>query len=447
MRNKILKVVSIIAMLAVPLPLMSMFDVLGTEQFLPLKYLIYFCFCWIPMLGGYFLELFKRKQTKPKKIALSKVLLFIGAVMAEVLALVGLSVADRLTKANTFTFMAVLSFLPSVLMWYLAGRKLTEKSFTDTFTFQWLAVYAVESFLCYIFASMQQAMMDYNQTFSDALSACRSLIAFMLIIMAMITVLLINQSNIETQINRRKNINLIVPRGLRSHNARMIIIVCSVILLLMLCKDIIVDFLNWIATTTLKIIDALLMNIEMYSAPIPDDETPDGLGELLSVGGSGFDVTLYLALIVAVVLIIVFRKKIAEFFRYMAGRLFKRLSAQDEKTYEDEGYTDYYETISIRKERIEQTTPTELLKSYKKEQNPTEKYRIGYRLFLMWMAKRSKKLSPAYTVEQQTDEASRLYMGKCDIEKISETYSDIRYNDKTADNGGEMDRLIEELYK
>ena len=43
--------------------------------------------------------------------------------------------------------------------------------------------------------------------------------------MALLTVLLINQSNIRSEIDRRRNTNLIVPKGLRLYNAKLIAIV------------------------------------------------------------------------------------------------------------------------------------------------------------------------------------------------------------------------------
>ncbi len=447
MRNKLLKICAAAAMLLVPLPIMSLFDVLSTEQFSPLKYLAYYCFCWLPIILGYLAARFRRNQSKPKALVLARITLAAGVVLLAVITPIGLKIAENITDEKLFTASAVLSLLPAVMTWYVLGIKLNEKSYSEVFTFPWLGAYLTESFLCYIFAAVQQMMDTISDSeLSLALSGCRSLIAVLLIIIAMLTVLLINQSNIDTQVNRRKNTNLIIPRGLRAHNARIIIIVCAVILALMLCKDMIAAFLEWIAQTTAKIADMLLMNIRMQTSQPENGSSDLSLGQLFS-NNEGVDILLYVVLAAAVIAVIALRKKIAALFRALAAKLFGKLSAPPENTADTENYTDYYESITEHKQRNERLSTSELLKKYKKESDPAEKYRIGYRLYLIWLSMRSKKLSPAFTVEEQSKEAARLYNGECDINEIAEKYSDIRYHDQTIDQTTDMDSLIEELYK
>ncbi len=447
MRNNVLKICAAAAMLLIPLPLLSLCDTISSELFRPLRYLTCYAACWLPTAAGFLTEKLKRSRTEPKKLFRARLLSVLCAAAFAVLTLVVLNIADGFTEEKLFNFGSCASLVAAVLMWYIVGMKLNERSFSDVFTFPWLAAYLTESFFCYIFAAFQQSMInDFYDGFSAALSSCCTLIAVQIIVMSMLTVLLINQSNIDAQIDRRKNVNLIVPRGLKAHNARLIITVCAVILILMLFKDAIAGFLAWIATTTAKIADMLLMNIRRQTAPMMEGSGEIRPGMMPGNSSGEHDIALYLALIAVVVLVIVFRKKIVVLFKFVANKVFGRLSKPNEAENDTEDYTDRYEVIYRRREKAENVSPSELLKRYKKEHDPVKKYRTGYRLYLMWLGKRSRKMSPSFTVEQQEKEADGLYFGECDIHKISDCYSDIRYDDSRSTEENEMNRLINELY-
>ena len=87
--------------------------------------------------------------------------------------------------------------MPSVIVWYLLGMSLKKNRFGDIFTPIWLGIYLVETFICYIFCCVMSADMEY-------LGASEHRISVLLVVMALLTVLLINQSNIRSEIDRRR---------------------------------------------------------------------------------------------------------------------------------------------------------------------------------------------------------------------------------------------------
>mgnify|MGYP000811258865 FL=1 len=152
---------------------------------------------------------------------------------------------------------------------------------------------------------------------------------------------------------------------------------------------------------TVKIIDTLLFNIRFLQTEqmTPEDtQLPDS--DILSAEGGSRDFLLYILVVVIVVLVIVFRKKILSLMRKIAGRIFGKYSVDDtvQEVYDD--YTDCYEELDIRQERIVNETDKDCLKRYRKAKDNNEKFRLGYRLYAMWLSKRSTEDISTKTVEQ-----------------------------------------------
>lgn len=441
MKNHLLKICATISMLIIPLPMMLMFDSAAFKEQNILRYLFYFLTAIPSVTAGYLLQKVRAMQTKPKKIFLMSLTMIITLVIMFIITCITVNSINESTEYSFNGTYVIFALLPAISLWFLLGIKLNRKSFSDVYTPLWLCIFMVETFLCYIFAFF---LKEDHPLMTDAQSA----MAYLVIIMALIVALLINQSNIETQINQRKNTNLIVPKGLKAYNAKLIIIVGAVILFTMLFRKIIADILWWLIQNTLRLIDSILQLIKMEtSAPItPDGTTPDS--PLLGIQEGGADFTIYIVFIIALVLAIIFRKKIFTFLKGIAMKIYNKFSAKETESFADENYVDYYEPIIQQSQIIKYETDADCLKRYKKEKDNTEKYRLGYRLYMMWLAKRNKGMTEKLTVEQQKSISKTTYHGNADIEKISDCYTEIRYNDCKADNDrlSVMDDLIKELY-
>ena len=222
------------------------------------------------------------------------------------------------------------------------------------------------------------------------------------------------------------------------------------ILAALMLKDYVAAGLTWLVKMTVKIIDTLLFNIRFLQTEqlTPDDtQLPDS--DILSAEGESRNFLLYILVIVIVVLVIVFRKKILSLMRKIAGRIFGKYSVDDtvQEVYDD--YTDSYEELDIRQERIVNETDKDCLKRYRKAKDNNEKFRLGYRLYAMWLSKRSTEDISTKTVEQHRIISEKLYHGTNNIGAFSDSYSKIRYDDEpaTADDILLSDNLINELYK
>lgn len=443
-KDFLMKCVAALAMLLIPLPLMFVFEVTAFKGFMLWHYPIYYAVAAISAASGYFLMCLRRSRHAPKTIFLVNTLMALTATVLVVLVAVVSSQINNVLGENGFNvFYFCVALMPSVIVWYLLGMSLKKNRFDDIFTPVWLGIYLVETFICYIFCCVMSADMEY-------LGASEHRISVLLVVMALLTVLLINQSNIRSEIDRRRNTNLIVPRGLRLYNAKLIAIVGAVILAALMLKDYVAAGLTWLAKMTVKIIDTLLFNIRFLQTEqmTPEDtQFPDS--DFLSADGGSRDFLLYILVVVIVVLVIVFRKKILSLMRKIAGRIFGKYSVDDtvQEVYDD--YTDSYEELDIRQERIVNETDKDCLKRYRKAKDNNEKFRLGYRLYAMWLSKRSTEDISTKTVEQHRLISEKLYHGTNNIGAFSDSYSKIRYDDEpaTADDILLSDSLINELYK
>ena len=443
-KDFLMKCVAALAMLLVPLPLMFVFEVTAFKGFMLWHYPIYYAVAAISAASGYFLMCLRRSRHTPKTIFLVNMLIALTATALVVLVAGGSSQINNVLGDNGFNvFYFCVALMPSVIVWYLLGMSLKKNRFDDIFTPIWLGIYLVETFICYIFCCVMSADMEY-------LGASEHRISVLLVVMALLTVLLINQSNIRSEIDRRRNTNLIVPKGLRLYNAKLIAIVGAVILAALMLKDYVAAGLTWLVKMTVKIIDTLLFNIRFLQTEqmTPEDtQLPDS--DILSAEGESRDFLLYILVVVIVVLVIVFRKKILSLMRKIAGRIFGKYSVDDtvQEVYDD--YTDSYEELDIRQERIVNETDKDCLKRYRKAKDNNEKFRLGYRLYAMWLSKRSTEDISTKTVEQHRIISEKLYHGTNNIGAFSDSYSKIRYDDEpaTADDILLSDSLINELYK
>lgn len=443
-KDFLMKCVAALAMLLVPLPLMFVFEVTAFKGFMLWHYPIYYAVGAIAVAFGYFLMCLRRSRHTPKTIFLINMLMALTATVLVVLVGVVSSQINNTLGENGFNvFYFCVALMPSVIVWYLLGMSLKKNRFDDIFTLVWLGIYLVETFICYIFCCAMSADMEY-------LGDSEHRISVLLVVMGLLTVLLINQSNIRSEIDRRRNTNLIVPKGLRLYNAKLIAIVGAVILAALMLKDYVAAGLTWLVKMTVKIIDTLLFNIRFLQTEqlTPEDtQLPDS--DIFSTEGGSRDFLLYILVIVIVVLVIVFRKKILSLFRKIAGRIFGKYSADDtvQEIYDD--YSDSYEELDIRQERIVNETDKDCLKRYRKAKDNNEKFRLGYRLYAMWLSKRSTEDISTKTVEQHRIISEKLYHGANNIGAFSDSYSKIRYDDEpaTADDIILSDNLINELYK
>lgn len=443
-KDFLMKCVAALAMLLVPLPLMFVFEVTAFKGFMLWHYPIYYAVAAIAAASGYFLMCLRRSRHTPKTIFLVNMLMALTATVLVVLVAVVSSQINNVLCENGFNvFYFCVALMPSVIVWYLLGMSLKKNRFDDIFTPIWLGIYLVETFICYIFCCVMSADMEY-------LGASEHRISVLLVVMALLTVLLINQSNIRSEIDRRRNTNLIVPKGLRLYNAKLIAIVGAVILAALMLKDYVAAGLTWLVKMTVKIIDTLLFNIRFLQTEqmTPEDtQLPDS--DFLSAEGGSRDFLLYILFVVIVVLVIVFRKKILSLFRKIAGRIFGKYSADDTVQEVDDDYTDSYEELDIRQERIVNETDKDCLKCYRKAKDNNEKFRLGYRLYAMWLSKRSTEDISTKTVKQHRIISEKLYHGTNNIGAFSDSYSKIRYDDEPATDDDILlsDSLINELYK
>lgn len=441
-RDFLLKLIAALAMLALPLPMMFLFETAAFEGFSLLRYPVYYAAAVIVCFIGFLVMKLHMKAHTKKELALSKTAIFLVALILEALAITAIVCLNGVV-AEYGGMRLCFALLPAALIWYVLGLKLAKDSFSDIFTLPWLAVYIVETVLCSLAGWIMSADYDYM---SFTFKAC----SYLLVAMSLITVLLVNQSNIQSQIAKRRNTSLIVPKGLRAYNAGLILIVGGIILAFLTLKDYIAAVIMWFVRITLKLIDMILSGLSYFkTGEITSTEQPVVPGGSLEESSSGHDIWLYLLFILLIVLIIVFRKKIIGFFRKLASRIFGRISADNLNVKNEDGFTDRYEHITVTSEKIRKEGRADTLKSYRKEKDTVKKYRLGYKLYMMWLAKRSRENLENMTATQHAKQAEKLYHGNTDTNRLAQAYTAVRYGDKPPTDDGirDMQALIDELYR
>lgn len=261
--------------------------------------------------------------------------------------------------------------LPAAIIMYYGGYSTHKKEYSDIFTRGWFALYFV---LALLFSLIIYFTKDDSIMSVAGYQFC---IGFgVLIVLAAI---LTNQTNIDICTHQRDSGRVALPKGLRSYNCGLVAAVVAVVVALLLFAV----PLGQLLLLGLKQILMFILNVlrSLGGTPSEGDMLSEPEAGGFGVGGSdnSFAAALTVLLFIGfVVLIIVFRKQIAEFFRELVAPLF-RLKENEEQI----AYMDEFSEISDKRGTSRKKREQQLYKLYRKENDPIKKYRIGYRLMLL----------------------------------------------------------------
>lgn len=375
----------------------------------------------------------KRRASLPKKLVpIMSFLLKIGFFVPTALFVT----AFVLLSFNVAVYFFVLS---GGIVIYFGGCFGLGRNYSEIYSKSWLALYIILSiFLTIFFAVSEQG----ENTSAGSLLLC---VGFAFIVM--VTALVANQSNIDNCTNRRDRGKSVLPWGLRRYNALIGLGVFAVALgafafakpvgkLLGMLLVMIIRGFMYIA----KVIDSWLFPSD---EPIKTDPSSDRDFDEQAMFGSGSanDVILIVMLVVLIVMIIVFRRGILGAIKSFFAQLFKDKRRESDAPFADEITSGTKKPPTARMKR---KAERDLERRYLNEKSPERRYRLGYELLLLRLAKTSQPPKPADTTDIHREKAESAF-GE-DLSVITETYNRVRYADARP-TAKELDAELELLQK
>lgn len=406
MRARILKILAVAAFGMVTLPLMLVNDVIAFGGFSLLRFVAYYAAFGLLFALGYALANASKK--KKKLLVLSRAV----GILCFFLSFLPALFTEGIGLIVTVGFCAA--------FWYFLGERAAAKHYADFFPAFALVVYIVVTLGAYISCGM----ISDEKLGKSVGGAVIVMFAVELVMSAM----LINQSGIYDKANRRSEIRAMLPKGLSGYNAALVLIIVSAGLGLYFFKDYIIVFLTTLARLIVQFI-IFIMRMNSESMEIQDSE--EGSAPLFSADGMPLNrltMTLFIAMLI--IFAIIYRKKIWRAVKAFVKRICGLFTREQSESGEDTGFVDFFEELPAARRKNEPINDSKLLRLYRAERDPREKYRLGYRIILRELNKNRAKIVPPDTVNEQLEKGKTVCGG--DFGEITRVYSALRYDDETV---------------
>ncbi|MCL2634926.1 MAG: hypothetical protein FWD34_10510 [Oscillospiraceae bacterium] len=324
----------------------------------------------------------------------------------------------QLGETELFILLATISYCCFI------GLRNGQKPFTDIFTIPMLGC----------FSAFSIAMMLFFTAFVPELKSAQSALVYVFIIEYTIASILLNQSNIEKQANRRRDINALVPKNLRIYNISLIIPVAILFSLgyafrshIVTLINLIVKAISWLIT---RLLEAVLDVGDNIPAELPEAQQ-DMPFEEQSLGILGIILFIIQTIIV---LFILFRIRwlLWDMLKSTIRWFISLFTPKPHETGIQAAFTDYFEDVVYEKKEKPQAALSlkDLIKQYQKEKRPIVKIRLSYRIFMMWLIKKGADITPSDTVQTHIDNLEN----PDDFTEYADLYSSVRYGDDTGED-------------
>lgn len=416
MREKLLKILAVAAFGMVSFPVVLTGDAHSFGNIDPLRLCAYYAVFLAVFALGYALGQVTKRR---KKLLFPCRLLGVGTFF---LSLFLLLFTDRVTVIGAAGAAAV--------FWYFLGERATRKHYADFFPIFAFGIYIVATLFSY-FAFSLSASEELRPPVQNAVIG--SFLAELCL-----AALLINQSGIYDKASRRRETKTILPHGLSGYNAALVLFVTGAGLALYLFSDKIVWFLWEVVRLIVRLILALMRVPTDFF--VPAEEGGD-LSQMLPKS-SPFDLWNLLAWLLAIVLIIIFRKQLWAWLKNIGRTIRDFFSRDAAESGEPLDFVDLFEEApSPKRKRTQDLTDAQLLKKYRTQTDPLQKYRLGYRLLLRKMNRANAHITPSDTASAHLEKGRRVY-GEA-LSPVVEGYNAVRYHAEAA--GSEPADALEKL--
>lgn len=317
--------------------------------------------------------------------------------------------------------------LPAAIIAFFGGRRSAALDYSDIFSRGWFALYFT--------AALVGAILLWFVPDKDIASAGVFALCFVFGVMTVAAAVLANQTNIDIQTSRRTARGAL-PRGMRGYNAALVAAVCSVTAGLFL-------FAKPLAAVCAKGIKALISFVlglfrdrQFEVTDYENEELGEGVLNVNIADNSAFTLLNY-ALVAALILLAVrFRRQIWDFLKGLFSPLFKANAKEEPLPFADEvSALQSDRALNKFRKKREQA----ILKQYRRESDPVEKFRLGYTLFLYKLSRTAYAAELFDTTTVHGQKGERAFALE-DYRALAAIYDDIRY-------GGRMPSAEELLFE
>lgn len=328
---------------------------------------------------------------------------------------------------------------PAAVVVYFGGRHSAGLGYSDILTRGWFAGYFA--------AAVIASFMLWLSHDEDIQSTGVFQLCVMFGVIIVISAVLANQTNIDTRTRQRSAGKNVIPKGLRGYNAALIAGVCAVAVGLFLFAKPAAELIMSGFSALMSGLFSLLRGINGEFITNDTENETDFSGGEVTVEHN--DNTLFTGLTVllvigVIVLMIRFRKQIIDFLKELMAPLFKEAEKPEPLPFADE----LSDSLSVqRARRGGRRTAQQLLRDYRREQDPVQKYRKGYLLFLLRLDRTAFPHLPSDTTTVH-GKKGELAFRRNDIEKMVVEYNAVRYGGAIPDEYqlSAQERLLNELY-
>lgn len=418
MRERLLKILAVAAFGMVSFPIVLTGDAHSFGNVNPLR----LCAYYAPFLAVFALGYALGQVTKRRKrLLLPCRILGVGTFF---LSLFLLRFTDGVTVIGAAGAAAV--------FWYFLGERASRKHYADFFPIFAFGIYIVVTLFAY-FAFSLSASEELRPPVQSAVIG--SFLAELCL-----AALLINQSGIYDKASRRRETKTTLPHGLSGYNAALVLLFTGAGLALYLFSDKIVWLLWEIVRLILRLILALVRIPTDFF--VPAEESGD-LSELLPKSGP-FEFWNNLAALLAIVLIIVFRKQLWAWLKNVGRAIYGFFSRDAAESGEPLDFVDLFEEApSPKRGKTQVLTDAQLLKKYRAQTDPLQKYRLGYRLLLRKMNRANAHITPSDTASAHLEKGRRVY-GEA-LSPVIKGYNAVRYHGEDAGSApaDALEKLLE----
>lgn len=423
----LLKITALVGMALMPFPLLVFAELADTGGFGVRRAALLFLAGGIAALLGIALD---RLANAVKNAAAKQAALILTRIIAVGAGLMALPFGEaaNLGGAELAVFAVLLSFC------CYTGLKSRQKAFSEIHSLFALGFYTIISVVTEFFR---------NAYAPSAANAKTALILAFLAEYAIAAVLL-NQTNVERQINRRLDIRALIPKNLRVFNVSLILLVASAGALIYLLRSVIKGAVVLAAKSAVGLIAAALSLFPRIGADNrsssgqPADYAPPPTDLRLI----GLFLTVILTVMTAVALFKM-RYFIAEAAKSAVRRFIALFKPRNPVFKPTAAYEDFYEDVVFEKQKKRGTRSLKsYIRLYGRQTDPVIKMRLSYKIFLIWLVNNKKDVRASDTVEECF---ARFGLEAPDYR---DAYSGVRYGGDSGEGYVELsDKMVERFIK
>jgi len=426
--KRFLKTAAVVGTALIPFPLLVAAETADTHKFNANRTAALLLFCAIAVMFGFALDFLASKIRNAFIRQAALILTRVIAVGSGLTALLFVKTGG-FGAAELAVFMIMLSYC------CYTGAKSRRKHFSEIHSTFMLGFYTIISVAAELFRG----------AFAPEAANAKTALIFAFIAEYAIAALLLNQTNIEKQINRRLDIRALIPKNLRLFNMSLIALVAAAFALIYLLGPVIKGAIVFVATSAARFIAAVMslspqgvtgaqtVNVQPADYVPPPADNPI-FGIILTS----------LLTVMAMFALFKLRYSVAALIKSAIRRVIALFKPRVSAAKPVAAYEDYYEDVVFakRKKRVARALK-DYIKLYGKERDPAAKMRLSYKILLLRLVNGGKAFAPSDTVEECFERFGLVE--ECD-NNYRDAYCGVRYGGDSGEDCAELaDKMVEKV--